>query len=114
MSYKVTGASEAVVYTPPAHYDMRATKLHAADEVGGEITLGLSYFLPGGGANRGAAPIELLYYVLDGEMTVWTDDGKAHVLHGGDSIHFGAGQEREVKNTGYATAKMLVISGAKK
>ena len=110
MSYKITLASEAVAYNPPMHYDMRATALQKAADVNGEITLGLSYFLPGGGAEKGVVPIELLYYVLEGEMTVYTPD-REHVLHAGDSIHFGIGQEREIKNTGYTDAKMLVISG---
>lgn len=110
MSYKVTKKEEAVVYDPAGHYDMRATRLHNPDDVGGSITLGLSHFLPGGGAEMGKAPVELLYFVLEGEMTVTTDDGVVHVLHAGDSIHFAPEQGRESKNTGCVTAQMLVIA----
>ena len=109
MSYYVTKKEEAVTYNPAGHYDMRATRLHNPADVDGSLTLGLSHFLPGGGAEMGKAPVELIYFVLEGEMTVTTDDGEVHVLHAGDSIHFSPEQGRESKNTGCVTAKMLVI-----
>ena len=110
MSYKVTKKDEAVTYKPANHYDMRATRLHNADDVNGSITLGFSHFLPGGGAEMGKASIELLYFVVDGCMTVTTDDGQVHVLNAGDSIHFSPGQGRESKNNGAETAAMLGVS----
>ena len=57
----------------------------------------------------GSAPVELLYYVVEGEITVETDDGEKHILHSGDSIHFSPQQGRSVLNTGFNCAKMLVI-----
>jgi quercetin dioxygenase-like cupin family protein len=110
MSYKVTRVAEAVFYDPPGHFDMRATRLHNAGDVDGSITLGLSHFLPGGGAKMAEAAIELLYYVIEGEMTISTSDGKEHVLYAGDSMHFRPNQGRESKNTGHSTAKMLVLA----
>ncbi len=110
MSYKITKSTQAVTYDPAGHYDMRATRLHNAADVEGSITLGLSHFLPGGGAEMRKAPNELLYYIISGEMTIFTDDGETHVLHAGDSIHFSPMQGRESKNTGSVTAQMLVIA----
>lgn len=89
---------------------MRATRLHDAADVEGKITLGLSHFLPGGGAEMARSPKELLYYIVEGEMTVSTDDGKEYVLQAGDSIHFSPNQGRASKNNGKDAAKMLVIS----
>ena len=107
--YKVTKAEEAVTYNPPGHYDVRCTNLHQPAHVdNGELSLGLSHFLPGGGAEMGPCPVEMFYYIVSGEMTVTTGDGEAHVLHAGDTIHFAKGCERESKNTGIETAKMLV------
>lgn len=108
--YQITRVDEATVYQPARHYDMRATRLHNACDVQGQLTAGLSHFLPGGGAEMGVTANELLYYIVEGEMTVTTDDGKAHILKAGDSIHFGVGQGRASQNTGAETAKMLVIS----
>ena len=110
MSYKVTRANEALRYEANGHYDVRTTRLHNAADVDGKITLGLSHFLPGGGAEMGKAPVELLYYIVEGEMTVTTDDGHVHILHAGDSIHFSPEQGRESKNTGITTAQMIVVA----
>ena len=110
MAYKVTKANEAVTYEAPGHFDVRTTRLHNGADVDAQVTLGLSHFLPGGGAGMAKAPIELLYYIVTGEMTVTTDDGEVHVLHAGDSIHFSPAQGRESKNTGIVAAQMLVIA----
>ena len=110
MSYHVTKKEEAEVYSPAGHYNMLATHIQMPDDVDGSVTLGLSHFLPGGGAEMGKAPVELIYFILEGEMTVTTDDGISHVLHAGDSIHFSPQQGRESKNTGCVTAQMLVIA----
>ena len=108
--YKVTKADESYNYVAAGHYDVRTTRLHDADDVNGQITLGLSHFLPGGGSEMAKAPKELIYYVVQGEMTVTTDDDVNTVLHEGDSIHFGPNQGRCCKNTGTAGAQMLVVA----
>ena len=46
MSYRVTKADEAKPYEAAGHYNMLATRLHDAADVGGHITLGLSHFQP--------------------------------------------------------------------
>ena len=110
--YKVTKAEEANTYYPPAHHDVRCTNLHQPSQVdNGEISLGLSHFLPGGGADMGPCPVEMFYYIISGEMTITTlDDGVEvdHVLHAGDTIHYAKGCQRAAKNTGIVTAQMLV------
>jgi uncharacterized cupin superfamily protein len=108
--YKVTKAAEAYKYEAPLHYDVRTTRLHDADDVNGQITLGLSHFLPGGGAEMGKVPKELVYYIIEGEMTITTDDDVRTVLRKGDSIHFGPDQGRSCKNTGIVGAQMLVVA----
>ncbi len=110
MKYKVTKAEEARPYEAGGHYAVRPTRLHDADEVNGTITLGLSHFLPGGGAEMGKADKELIYFIVEGEMTVNTEDGQTHVLKEGDSIHFAPYVGRESKNTGIVTTKMLVVA----
>ena len=107
--YKITKANESYKYEAPGHFDVRTTRLHDADDVGGQITLGLSHFLPGGGAEMAVAQRELVYYIIEGEMTVTTDDGVDTVLHKGDSVHIGVGQGRSCKNTGIVGSQMLVV-----
>jgi len=108
MSYKVTKANESYVYTANGHYDCQTTRLHDPQDVNdGKLVCGLTHFLPGGGIEKKSNPAESIYYVLEGEMTVYIGD-ETYVLQKGDSIHFGGGVERECKNTSIATTQMLV------
>jgi mannose-6-phosphate isomerase-like protein (cupin superfamily) len=114
MSYKVTRRNEAYKYDAAGHFDVRTTRLHDPQDVNdGTIVMGLSHFLPGGGAEMKPANFEMVYYIAEGEMTVTMgeEDGKEtpYVLHAGDSVHFGKGTLRSCLNTGCVSAQMLVI-----
>lgn len=109
MSYKITRANEAYFYEAAGHYEMRPTRLHdPADVNDGKLIVGLSHFLPGGGATQNAVPMEFVYYVMNGEMTITLDEGE-FVLKAGDSIHCGPMTTKEIKNNGHEVVKMLVI-----
>jgi quercetin dioxygenase-like cupin family protein len=109
MSYKVTRANEAYKYDAAGHFDVRTTRLHDPQDVNdGRVTMGLSHFLPGGGAETACAPIEVIYYIISGEMTV-TCEGTEHRLLAGDTIHIGPNTPRSCKNTGIIAAQMLVV-----
>ena len=114
MSYKVTRANEAVKYEAPLHFDVRTTRLHNPEDVNeGTIVNGLSHFLPGGGAEMCPTNFEMIYYIVEGEMTVTlideSEQEQSYVLHAGDSVHFGKGTKRSCLNTGITAAQMLVI-----
>jgi len=114
MSYKITKKQQAIKYEPPGHFDVLCTRLHNADEVeDGTIVMGLSHFLPGGGAEMAPARFEMVYYIAVGEMTVTMESENGnkedYCLHQGDSIHFDVGQKRACLNTGYETAQMLTL-----
>lgn len=114
MSYKVTRAHEAYRYEAPGHFDVRTTRLHdPADVNDGVIVNGLSHFLPGGGADVAESKFEMIYYVIEGEMTVTLYDeedvAREYVLHAGDSVHFGKGTKRGCRNTGIRAAQMMTI-----
>jgi len=109
MSYKVVRANEAYKYDAPGHYDVLTTRLHNPTDVNeGRVTMGLSHFLPGGGAEMKTSPAEIIYYIVSGEMTIYTEDGE-YCLKAGDSIHLGPNTPRGCKNTGIVAAQMLVI-----
>ncbi|MBQ9031989.1 MAG: cupin domain-containing protein [Parasporobacterium sp.] len=110
---KITLHDEQVQYNPAGHYNMTARRAHSKDMSGSEIlTIGCSTFNPGGGAE--ASPVkpgmELVYYVIEGTLTV-TCEGQDYQLQAGDSIFFKAGEIRSVKNNTEEQAVMLVISG---
>ena len=114
MSYKIVRRNEAVTYEAAKHFDVRTTRLHNTEDVPeGSIIMGLSHFLPGGGAEMAPANFEMVYYIAEGEITVTlVDDAgqeERYVLLAGDSVHFNKGTQRASLNTGCVAAQMLVI-----
>jgi quercetin dioxygenase-like cupin family protein len=106
---KVTRFAEAQPYVAPNHYEMRSLRLQGFEPGGPEkFWTGLSHFLPGGGAGPDASPLEKVYVVLAGELTI-TVDGQATVLRALDSCCIPGLEVREVKNHGNAVASMLVV-----
>ena len=100
--------STIYTYTAPGHNECVPTRLHdPADVDGGKRIQGITYFIPGGGCDYGANPLESVYYILEGEMTLKTEDGET-VLHAGDSFHCCGGCPKSVTNTGTTVCKMLV------
>lgn len=110
---KIVRKNELVTYEPKGHYNMLAQRAYGKNETGNEIlTIGYSQFLPGGGAENSVVKdnMELVYYIVKGELTLTTPEGST-VLKAGDSVGFKAGEERSVKNESTEVACMLVIAG---
>ena len=99
----------------PAHYDMKSLDIHGMEPEGYHniLILGLSQFLPGGGAEKSEIKADVIYYVLEGEMTVINAQGET-VIGAGDSVRFEKNEVREIVNRGAMVAKMLVIAGIPK
>ena len=109
MSYKITRREETVFYEAPGHYDMRPTRLHNPGDVNeGRLTVGMSHFLPGGGCELGSNALESVYYIVEGEMELETEDGRT-TLRTGDSFHCGPGTRKAIQNNGAVSCRMLVI-----
>jgi mannose-6-phosphate isomerase-like protein (cupin superfamily) len=105
----VTRVEEAVQYKPPKHYDCYAMHLQHKN-LGCEAPywVGCSYFLPGGKAEWDASPLDKIYIVLDGEITVEFEDETVK-LGPMDSIWIGPGENREARNETNRVATMLVV-----
>jgi quercetin dioxygenase-like cupin family protein len=99
---------DAKPYVAPNHRDCTALRLFGA-EAGGTQTLivGLSHFLPGGGAGPDASPPEKVYFVLAGELTVIIE-GKETVLKKNDSCVIGSNEMREIVNRGNEVCSIVV------
>ncbi len=96
-------------YEAPGHFGMTALRLHGKEETGAtKFWVGLSYFLPGGGAAKAGPPGEKVYLVLDGEVTVRTDDEEI-VLGPMDLLYIEPEEVREIKNESNFPASMLVV-----
>jgi quercetin dioxygenase-like cupin family protein len=96
-------------YEAPNHYGMRSLRLQGFEPGGPTKSwVGLSHFLPGGGAGPDASPLEKVYVVLAGELTV-TASAETVTLGALDSCCIPGGETREVKNLGNTVATMLVV-----
>ena len=100
--------NEAKPYEAPNHRNYSSLRLFGA-EAGGTQTLivGLSHFLPGGGAGPDASPPEKVYIVLAGELTVIVG-GKETVLKKYDSCVIGSNESREIINRGNEVCTIAV------
>lgn len=96
-------------YEAAGHFKMVALRLSGKDETGAEkFWVGLSHFLPGGGAEFGATPAEKYYLVLEGEITVKTKKEEI-TLGPWDSVYIAPNEGREIINKTNQPASMLVV-----
>lgn len=97
-------------YDAPGHFDMRGLRLQGFDaSSAGFAWTGLSHFLPGGGAEMDASPLEKIYVVIEGEVTIVLGNGEKHVLAKFDSCFIPGGESRAISNESNQMATMLVI-----
>jgi quercetin dioxygenase-like cupin family protein len=96
-------------YEAAGHFKMVALRLSGKEETGAEkFWVGMSHFLPGGGAEFGATPAEKYYFVLDGEITVKTKKEEI-TLGRWDSVYIGPNEGREIINKTNKPVSMLVV-----
>jgi quercetin dioxygenase-like cupin family protein len=101
--------TQATAYQAPNHYDVRSLRLQGFESGGPtQSWVGLSHFLPGGGAGPDSSPLEKVYVVLAGELTVRVG-GESVVLGPFDSCCIPGGETREVKNLSNQVATMIVV-----
>jgi mannose-6-phosphate isomerase-like protein (cupin superfamily) len=104
--------AETKTYEAPNHRNYASRRLFGLDAGGPkQFVVGLSHFLPGGGAGPDASPTEKVYVVLSGELTVIAG-GNETVLKANDSCFIGPGETREIINCGNEVVTMLVAMSA--
>jgi hypothetical protein len=91
--------ADAKSYEAPNHRACASLRLFGADAGGPkQFLVGLSHFLPGGGAGPDASPTEKVYVV----------GGKETVLKANDSCFIGPNEEREIINRGNDVCTIVV------
>ena len=104
----VTRLGAAPPYEAPGHDDMRMLRLQGREAgPAGTLWLGLSHLLPGGGTTLAASPLEKMYVVLDGEVTI--SNGEETVALGPwDSCRIAPGEPRSIVNRTNRPATILL------
>ena len=88
---------------------MRSLRLQGFEPDGPKTSwVGLSHFLPGGGAGPDSSALEKVYVVLAGSLTLRAG-GQEAVLGPLDSCTIAPGETREVRNLGNDVATMIVV-----
>ena len=104
--------SELKTYEAPNHRACATLRMWGAEAGGVKgMIVGMTHFLPGGGAGPDASPPEKVYMVLSGELTVIVD-GKETVLKANDSCVIEPNETREIVNRGNEVCTILVAMTA--
>ncbi|GAA3310029.1 cupin domain-containing protein [Streptomyces cinereospinus] len=109
MPIEITQLTQAQPFQPVGHHGVGPVHLFGGEHYDGAVTVALSHYLPGGGADMSPVPAETLYVVLTGTLTLIDADGVSHVLGALDSARLTAGTVRGVENRTNLPASMLVI-----
>lgn len=106
---EVTRLDDAQPYEAPKHFDCTALRLQGFDVSDSQnFSVGLSHFLPGGGVEMDATPLEKVYVCTEGEITIVTEQGEAR-LQRYDSIYLAPNEARAIENRTNMPASMLVV-----
>jgi quercetin dioxygenase-like cupin family protein len=108
---KKVSLSQVKPYAADMHFNMTAMRLQGKEETGiQKFWMGLSYFLPGGGAAWAYedSPTEKVYLVLEGELTVKSKNEEI-TLGPLDSIYLAPYEGREIINNTNKPVTMLVV-----
>ena len=105
----ITRLDDAKPYEPELHHKVECLRLQGLEVSDIEnYSVSLSYFLPGGGAEMSASPNEKVYVVLEGEITVRTEEQEYQLGHM-DSCAIGSNTPRAIENRSNQVVTMLVV-----
>lgn len=105
----VRSLADAVAYVAPKHNGCSSFRMQGLDasEIK-DFWIGISHFLPGGGAETDASPFAKVYVVTAGAVTL-AANGETVVLREHDSCLIPAHETRTVRNDSHLPATMVVV-----
>jgi len=102
---------DAPEYSASGHFGCVSLRLHHKDLTGSQsFWVGLSHFLPKGGAEMAGSEVERIYVVLSGNITVTGADGKEVQMGPMDSLYLAPGEKRSILNKTNLPVSMLVMA----
>jgi quercetin dioxygenase-like cupin family protein len=105
---KLVKVGEGTPYQAPHHNAFWGIKKFEQETETKSLTVAISHFLPGGGAEFSSAPFERVYFCLEGKVTV-KGKNEEYTLEQGDMIYITEGEERSISVNNTRTATLLVI-----
>ncbi|MDQ2850561.1 MAG: cupin domain-containing protein [Actinomycetota bacterium] len=109
MPMRITRLAQAQPFQPLGHAGVGPVRLQGGDDTPTDkVSVVLSHYLPGAGADAAPQEAETIYVVVAGEL-VMQSEGTEATLGPYDSVHFTVGTVRTVANRTHLPASMLVI-----
>jgi quercetin dioxygenase-like cupin family protein len=105
---KLIKASQSEVYEAKKHFNCWTGHKITPTQDSKVINISYSHFLPNGGAEMCSSPLERVYYLLEGTMSV-KGLNEEYILEAGDMIYINPGEDRAVSILNNKPATMLVI-----
>ncbi len=109
----ITRFDEAKPYEAPNHFDMRCLRLQGKEAgPSAQMWMGMSQILPGGRTSLDPSPIEKLYFVVEGFVTMVGEVGgsqQRETLARYDSCRFAPGEARQLINDSNLPALVLLV-----
>ncbi len=107
---EITRFTRATPYDAPGHFDMRCLRLQGHDVSSATFAwVGISHFLPNGGAEMDTGTLDRIYLVLEGEITIELENGDCYQLTRYDSCFIPADTKRRLYNKQNDITTMVVI-----
>ena len=91
------------------HFDQWGLNKVSAKDGAQRLNVGLSHFLPQGGAEMYASPTERIYFGISGSLMVKGTQGDEYLVEPGDVLYIPPDEERSIEAVGTEPASMLVI-----
>jgi glyoxylate utilization-related uncharacterized protein len=108
---KLIKVGEGNPYNPEKHFNCWCINKLNPQNTSKRLNIGVSHFLPSGGAEASSSAIERVYFCIDGKITVKGKNEEYH-LEPGDMIYIAAGEERSFLVSNTKPATLLVIMAA--
>lgn len=105
--------NNATIYEAPGHHGVISRRFHGKEETGAQkFRVCMSTFEPGGGAGwgHGDDDSEIVYFMIEGEMTVRDRNGNEWKIGPEDSFSMGPNQERWFGNESNSESKVVVVA----
>ncbi|MCG8698543.1 MAG: cupin domain-containing protein [Bacteroidales bacterium] len=100
---------EGTPYEAPQHEGVYGV-IKLTKEQTKQTVISYSYFLPNGYAEMSSAPVNRIYMVVKGSVTVTgKSPDEVHTADKGDLVYIEAGEEREIRVNNGQPAEVMVI-----
>ena len=105
----IKSLNDAEAYEAPNHQKWHSVRLAGFEDYGPKnFWVGYSQFLPGGGAGPDSSPLEKVYVIINGSLTIKVD-GNTKIANPGDTVFIPGGKEREIRNETNEVVIMNVV-----